>query len=372
MSALAEQKQPTPTKGIDLLERLPMYMKMQILRYFGFKDYSLTSRACKYLQNLWKKSLENKKVPLFVPEDCKTIQEALSLISPTYVQIGEHDVVPIGTQVRARWLYDDKYYSAEVVTNVNHPVTCVSVKFKDPSTCSYGPPAIKNNVPLTELQILKLQSKMSENIAKNIDTIVIGKVKHTVTRTTNEKFNYLDINVPINIFGKHGLNKKDIIIDGGIRVNQFIKGNVHLENMTISHKERAGLRCLSAFTIKDIIFSHCKMFGFWACGPSAIGIATNVEVHHSGNSGVCASHGGIITVMGENTSIHDNVQKGGIDEFGLAVSFSTDENSSIIDLVHPLKLKKVAVNNKGGGDIGAYIANIEDIKEVMSCQDYHQ
>ena len=96
------------------------------------------------------------------------------------------------------------------------------------------------------------------NKVKNLNNFLIISNK----KFSNIANQFVLDNVPINIFGKHGLNKKDIIIDGGIRVNQFIKGNVHLENMTISHKERAGLRCLSAFTIKDIIFSHCEMFGF--------------------------------------------------------------------------------------------------------------
>jgi hypothetical protein len=68
---------PTPT---DRLQALPTFMQRQILAFFGYHDYTLTGRTCQYLHALWTEAVGNKQLPLFVPVDCTTLQEAVNRV----------------------------------------------------------------------------------------------------------------------------------------------------------------------------------------------------------------------------------------------------------------------------------------------------
>ena len=71
----------TSTSQDDLLRRLPDHvLRAKVLTYFGFKDYTLTGRACQYLRLQWAKATENQRLPLYVPEDCKTLKEAVKRV----------------------------------------------------------------------------------------------------------------------------------------------------------------------------------------------------------------------------------------------------------------------------------------------------
>jgi hypothetical protein len=83
----------------DLLRTLPDHvLTTQVFTYFGFKDYALTSCASHYSQAHWQNANEQTPLPLYVPEDCRTLNEAVQRVEqdPRITTIalgrGEHQV----------------------------------------------------------------------------------------------------------------------------------------------------------------------------------------------------------------------------------------------------------------------------------------
>jgi len=88
-----------------------------------------------------------------------------------------------------------------------------------------------------------------------------------------------------------------------------------------------------------------------------------MEVRQCGWSGVKASRGASVTLIGAKTTVHHNCTKGRSDEYGLQVFGSA---SSAIQLVAPLTKEQVAIDNGGGGNWGARGrgADINQIKTI--------
>ena len=82
----------------DVFQTLPTFMKRQILAFFGYKEYTLAGRTCPYLYALWTEAIERKRLPLFVPVDCKTLKEAVDRVheedrlTTIVVGKGEHQI----------------------------------------------------------------------------------------------------------------------------------------------------------------------------------------------------------------------------------------------------------------------------------------
>ena len=74
---------------------------------------------------------------------------------------------------------------------------------------------------------------------------------------------------------------------------------------------------------------------------------SNCQVSHSKQSGVRV-FGGLITMNGSGTSIHNNVTGGTSYSYGL----DTNDSSSSIHFVSPLTKESVSINNGGGGNYG--------------------
>jgi len=64
----------------DLLCLPDHVITTKVFTYFGFKDYALTSCASQYLQAHWQTANQRKPLPLYVPEDCKTLTEAVKRV----------------------------------------------------------------------------------------------------------------------------------------------------------------------------------------------------------------------------------------------------------------------------------------------------
>ena len=73
-------------------------MWQHILSFYGYKDYTLAGRTCQYLKRLWVEAVEKKRLPLFVPVDCNTLQEAVGRLheddrlTTIVVGKGEHKI----------------------------------------------------------------------------------------------------------------------------------------------------------------------------------------------------------------------------------------------------------------------------------------
>jgi len=52
-------------------------LEKQILRYFGYKEYASIRRVCTRVVFLWDEAIEERCLPLYVPEDCLTLNEAI-------------------------------------------------------------------------------------------------------------------------------------------------------------------------------------------------------------------------------------------------------------------------------------------------------
>ena len=112
--------------------------------------------------------------------------------------------------------------------------------------------------------------------------------------------------------------------------------------------------------MEDVLVEQCGSHG--VCAAGVVGRCTNMEVRQCGWSGVFASRGASITLIGAKTTVHHNCTKGYSGEYGLMVSFSS---SATIQLVSPLTKEQVALDNGGGGNWGAERgADIHRIKTI--------
>jgi nascent polypeptide-associated complex subunit alpha len=255
-----------------------------VVPYFGFKDYALASCVSQYLQAHWTAANQNKPMPLYVPEDCKTLREAVRRVE------------------------------------------------QDP----------------------------------RITTIVLGKGEHRIDGR------FLMISSAMSIVGRPDvMSKEKIVVAGGINFEKGIQGNCRLQHLTLRIAKESGVRGYSSFTMEDVVVEQCGQHGVFAYGTGVVGRCTNVEVRKCGGSGVGASGGASITLIGAKTTVHHNCTMGGSDEYGLKVygldvysSFSVFACASTIQLVSPLTKEDVSINNGGGGNWGA--VNGGDINQIKT------
>ena len=118
----------------------------------------------------------------------------------------------------------------------------------------------------------------------------------------------------------------------------------------------------SSFTMDDVLVEQCGFCGVTAMGTGVVGRCTNVEVRQCGESGMVASGGAFITLIGAKTTVHHNCTDGDSDFYGLKVFGSPD---STIQLISPLTKSIVSIDNGGGGNWGADCGgNINQIKTI--------
>ena len=97
---MSETKSSIVPKPTDRLQALPTFMQRQILAFFGYQDYTLTSRACHFLLARWKEAMKHQRITgtLFVPGTCQTLTQAVNKVhggcclTPIVVGQGEHQI----------------------------------------------------------------------------------------------------------------------------------------------------------------------------------------------------------------------------------------------------------------------------------------
>jgi hypothetical protein len=195
-----------------------------------------------------------------------------------------------------------------------------------------------------------------------LTTIVLGKGEHQIDHS------YLEIFSALHMVGDPALAKEEIVVVGGIWFKKGIPGHCHLQHLTLRQAKGSGVAGWSSFTLEDVLVEQCGWHGVSANVLGVVGRCTNVEVRHCGFSGVLASMGGSITLIGAKTTVHHNCTKGDIYEHGLKVAYSS---SSTIQLVSPLTKEQVAIENGGGGNWGAVdggdIHQIKTIKPTVTA-----
>ena len=195
-----------------------------------------------------------------------------------------------------------------------------------------------------------------------LTTIVLGKGKHVIDR------NFLQITYAMNIVGDPWVPRDEIVVLGGIRFRNMIKGNCHLQHLTLRFAKNSGVLGYSSFTMDDVLVEQCNYAGVVAWGPGVVGRCTNVEVRRCGQSGVVAQGDASIILIGDNTTVHHNCTKsntnGTSNTYGLKVG---ELGTPTIQLVFPLTKEQVSYSNDGGGNWGAEDGgDINQIKNRLS------
>jgi hypothetical protein len=191
---------------------------------------------------------------------------------------------------------------------------------------------------------------------RHLNKIVVGKGEHQIDGR------YLKVASAMNIVGDPKVAKEEIVVVGGIQFKKGIQGNCHLQHLTLRQAKGDGVWGLSSFTMDDVLVEQCGQYGVFAWGTGVVGRCTNVEVRQCGWSGVIASHGASITLIGAKTTVHHNCTRGQGTEYGLQVYGS----SSTLQLVSPLTKEQVSLDNAGGGNWGAgWRGDINQIKTII-------
>jgi len=199
-------------------------------------------------------------------------------------------------------------------------------------------------------------TSMEEHFAEGRPIIiVVGRGEHQIDGR------YLKITSAMSIVGQPDVPNEKIVVVGGIAFEKGIEGNCHLQHLTLRQAKRSGVYGESSFTMKDVIVEQCGTTGVFAWGAGVVGRCTNVKVRQCGESGVVASDGTSITLIGAKTTVHHNCTTGYHHACGLGV----DGPSSTIQLVSPLTKEIVSTDNGGGGNWGSEGgADIDQIKTI--------
>ena len=192
-----------------------------------------------------------------------------------------------------------------------------------------------------------------------LTTIVVGKGEHHI-----EIDGYsLEIPSAMNIVGDPGVSKSEIVVVGGILVDEDIDMSC-LKHLTLRRATENGVEGYSSFTMEDVLVEQCGENG--VCAVVGYVQCTDVEVRQCGFSGVRAHKRASITLIGDKTTVHHNCTKGESDDYGLEVSWS---HYSTIRLVSPLTKEQVSLNNGGGGNWGAGEGgDIHQIKTIAKSE----
>jgi hypothetical protein len=217
-------------------------------------------------------------------------------------------------------------------------------------------------VPTDNCKTLKEAVKQVHGDGR-LTTIVLGcRSVVEVSKHRGIDMNYLEIPSAMHIVGDSGLPKEEIVVVGGITFNNGIQGNCHLQHLTLRQAMEFGVLGYSSFTMDDVLVEQCGWSGVCANRTGVVGRCTNVEVRQCGDSGVVASLGASITLIGAKTMVHHNCTRGENTHYGLQVSGSS---ASTIQLVSPLTKEQVALENCGGGNWGAtFGGDIHQIKTI--------
>jgi hypothetical protein len=216
----------------------------------------------------------------------------------------------------------------------------------------------KNRLPLFVPVDCKTLREAVNRVHENdrLTTIVVGTGEHQIDST------YLKITSAMNIVGDPGVPKSEIVVVGGIKFEEGIQGNCHLEHLTLRFAKGIGVSGESSFTMEDVLVEQCR-YGVCANGTGVVGRCSNVEVRQCGLSGVLVEEGASITLIGAKTTVHHNCTDGDSDDYGLAVFGSS---ASTIQLVAPLTKEHVSLDNGGGGNWGAESGDINQIKTIAA------
>ena len=153
------------------------------------------------------------------------------------------------------------------------------------------------------------------------------------------------IDFPITIIGE---SKDGCIIIGGLEMNGKKEDNVNVKHLTISQSKGNGVTGYRGMSFHLFHLNIEKSeYSCVVVYDTKRNTMSNCQVSHSKVSGVLVN-GGLITINGNSTSIHNN----NTDGFDDAYDLDSINSFSSIHLVSPLTIESVSINNGGGGNYG--------------------
>ena len=161
----------------------------------------------------------------------------------------------------------------------------------------------------------------------------------------DEGGNIVDINISISIVGE---SRERCVVIGGLRMkgNGYINNYVNISNLTLRKSKWNGVfgNRSASFHLDNVSVENSGMCGIGVHG-SKRNTMKNCNVSHSKYHGLYVQAGGLMTIYGNGTTIHQN----GTGAFGdglYAYPFSS------IHLVSPLTIETVSTDNGSGRNFG--------------------
>ena len=191
-----------------------------------------------------------------------------------------------------------------------------------------------------------LKNALKEAKEKGIHMIFLEDGVHTFDHKDDDGDDCysLVIDFPVTIIGE---SKDGCTIIGGLRMKGKKEDDVTVKHLTISRSKDYGVYGNGmSFHLFHLKIEKSEYHGVLV-RETKRSTMSNCQVSHSKNNGVYVQ-GGLITMNGSGTSIHNNVTGGDSDYYGLR----TWDSSSSIHLVSPLTKESVSINNGGGGNYG--------------------
>ena len=151
------------------------------------------------------------------------------------------------------------------------------------------------------------------------------------------------IDFPLTIIGE---SKDGCTIIGGLKMTGKEEDDVNVKNLTISQSKGEGVYGDNgmSFHLFHLNIEKSEEEGVYV-GDTKRNTMSNCQVSHSKCSGVFV-WGGLMTMDGSGTSIHNNVTGGHSLRYGL----HTRNSTSSIHLVSPLTKESISINNGGAGN----------------------
>jgi len=179
------------------------------------------------------------------------------------------------------------------------------------------------------------------------------------------------IDFPLTIIGE---SKDGCTIIGGLMMKGKKEDDVNIKHLTISQSKGCGVQGDEgmSFHLFHLKIEKSGRHGVFV-SDTRRNTMSNCQVSHSIGSGVYMYRGGLITMNGSGTSIHNNVTSGNSRSYGLE-TYSSYTSSSSIHLVSPLTKESVSINNGGGDNYGGNgtiktIKTMRSKEEVLCCID---
>ena len=158
----------------------------------------------------------------------------------------------------------------------------------------------------------------------------------------DEGGNKVDINISISIVGE---SREHCVVIGGLDIKGKKEDDVNVSNLTLRKSKWNGVCCLGASVYLDNVSVENSKGSGIGVSVSKRNTMKNCNVSHSKGNGLYVYSGGLMTIDGNGTTIHQNGTGGWGD--GLYTGFV-----SSIHLVSPLTIETVSTDNHGGGNVG--------------------